>query len=94
MRRIRSGGGLESYWLIEYRVVRAGSLVDHCRVHVGLERGSNLPQSLRGTVEFRFAEISAAYHCLDAAGGIVDCYQCSLRAGILLQFYARRAVRV
>ena len=67
-------------------------LVDHRRVDVRLEGRADLAQRLRGAIEFRFAEIAAADHRFDSAGGIVDRQQRALRAGVLLQAHARCAV--
>src|ERR1700682_6266248 len=93
MRRVGTGGSVESYRFVENSVVGTGALVDERGVNVGRERRSDLAHGLGGAIELGFVEVAAADHGLNATGGIVDGDERSLCAGVLLEAYTGGAVR-
>ena len=90
VRRIVLTAAAEGDRLVHDRIERRSALREGFGVDVHLERAAGLAHGLRGAIEFRFAEIVAADHGLDFAGGVVDGEQRRLRRRLLLELHFGR----
>src|SRR5215469_1590081 len=84
-RRVETGRGDESRRDILDDVLRFCACLYSRSVDIRFECGADLPQCLRGAIEFRLIEAATTDHHLDVAAGVVESQKSALRAGILFK---------